>query len=308
MTATQSRRRFDVATTTLAFESEGTRCRGRLYRPDRPSTPPVVVCGPDIAAERTFGYPAYAERLARAGYAAFVFDYRGFGESDDADPSGRFGGDTHHLVDPAAQVADWHAAIDRVRRLDGERRPVALWGYGLGGGHAIRVAANRRVDAVVAIAPFLDGRAFARARSPGYLARAVAAGVRDRLASGVGRSHTVPVVGGRDEFGVLPRPTGDAYLDHVPRESDWLNETPARSLTSLVRYRPLVDAGDVASPTLLVAADTDDISPADTVAEAAERIDRSTFLRLPVDHVDPLGRAFEATVAHQLVFLDDVLG
>lgn len=308
MTATHSRRRFDVATRTLSFESEGTQCRGRLYLPDRPATPPVVVCAPDIAAEQTFGYSAYAERFAQAGYAAFVFDYRGFGESDDADPVGWFGGETHHFVDPAAQVADLQAAIDRVARLDGERRRVALWGYGLGGGHAIRVAANRRVDTVVAVAPFLDGRAFARARSPRYLARATCAGVRDRLATAVGRSHTVPVVGGRDEFGLLPRPTGDAYLDCVPRTSDWRNQTPARSLLALLRYRPLADAADVSSPTLLLAADDDDVAPPDAVTAAADRIDRSTYVRLPVGHVDPLDRAFEASVAHQLAFLDDALG
>ncbi|MFC7174295.1 hypothetical protein ACFQL0_14970 [Haloplanus litoreus] len=71
--------RFEFATTTLTFESEGRTRRGRLYRPDRPSTPPVVVLGPTFAAEATFGYPRYAERFARAGYAAFVFDHGGSG-------------------------------------------------------------------------------------------------------------------------------------------------------------------------------------------------------------------------------------
>jgi len=298
-TATLDRRRFDVATTTLAFESDGRTCRGRLYRPDRPATPPVVVLGPDVAAEGTFGYPRYAERFARAGYAAFVFDYRGFGESE---------GDTRQLVDPAAQVADWHAAIDRVRRLDGERRRIALWGFGLGGGHAIRVAANRRVSAVVAVAPLLDGRAFARARSPRYLARAVGTGLRDRVTARLGRPHTVPVVGGRDEFGVLPRPTGDRYLDLVPPESDWRNETPARGLLSLFRYRPLADAGSVTRPTFLLAAGDDDVASPDVVADAADRIDDSTFLRLPIGHVDALGSAFETAAAHQVAFLDGVLG
>jgi len=310
VTATPSRRRFDVATTTLAFESEGRTCRGRLYRPDRPTTPPVVVMGPDVAAEGAFGYPRYAERFARAGYAAFVFDYRGFGESEAPTKTGiaGLGGERspRNLVDPAAQVADWNAAVDRVRTLDGERRQVVCWGVGLGGGHAIRVAANRRVAAVVAVTPLLDGRAFARARSPRYLARAVGAGLRDRLSALRGRSHRVPVVGGRDEFGVLPRPTGDAYLDLIPPASDWHNETPARGLLSLFRYRPLADAERVTCPTFLLAAGDDDVAPPATVADAADRIDGSTFLRLPVGHVDPLGSAFERAADHQVVFLDGV--
>lgn len=299
MTATLSRRQFDVATTTLAFESEGETCRGRLYRPARPATPPVVVLGPDVAAERTFGYPQYAEQFARAGYAAFVFDYRGFGDSDS---------DDYHLVDTEMQLADWHAAVDRVRRLDGERRRVALWGYGLGGGHALSVAANRRVDAAIAVAPFVDGRAFARERSARYLARGVGAGIRDRLAGVVGRTRTVPVVGGREEFGLVPRPTGDAYLDCVPPESDWRNELPARSLLDLLRYRPLTEAEGVTCPTLLVAGNKDDIAPPAAVADAADRIDDSTLLRLPIGHTDALGPGLETAAAHQLAFLDGVLG
>jgi len=312
VTATRTRRRFDLATTTLTFESGGRTCRGQLYRPDRPATPPVVVLGPTFAAEGTFGYPRYAERFARAGYAAFVFDYRGFGESEGPPMSGvaRLTGDERAPtpVDPDTQVTDWHAAIDRVRRLDGERRRVVLWGFGLGGGHAVRVAANRRVDGVVAVAPMLDGRAFARAQSIGYLARAVGAGLRDRLTAPLGRGHTIPVVGGHDEFGVLPRPTGDAYLDLIPPESDWHNETPARGVLSLCRYRPIADAADVTCPTFLLAAGDDALVPPGTVADAADRIDRATYLELPVGHVDPLGAAFETAAAHQVAFLDDVLG
>jgi dienelactone hydrolase len=297
VTATPARR-FDVATTTLAFESEGRTCRGRLYRPDRPATPPVIVLSPEFAAEATFGYPRYAGRFARAGYAAFVFDYRGFGESE---------GEPRNLVDPAGQVTDLNAAIDRVRRLDGERRRIVLWGFGLGGGHAVRVAANRRVAAVVAVAPLLDGRAFARTRSPRALVRAVGAGVRDRLLPPLGRSRSVPVVGGRDEFGALPRPTGDAYLDLVPARSDWHNATPARGLLALFRCRPLADAERVHCPTFLLAAADDDVAPPAAVADAADRIEGATFLRLPVGHADALGSAFETAAAHQLAFLDEVL-
>jgi dienelactone hydrolase len=296
--------RFEFATTTLTFESDGGTRRGRLYRPDRPSTPPVVVLGPTFAAEATFGYPRYAERFARAGYAAFAFDYGGFGRS-------RTGDDPRNLVDPAAQVADWHAAVDRVRRLDGDRRRVVLWGFGLGGGHVVRVAAElgRRVDAAVAVSPLLDGRAVARARSPRYLVRALAAGVRDRLGAPLGRSRPIPVVGGPDEFGVLPRETvGEAYLDLIPPESDWHNETPARSLLSFLRYRPLAEADGVTCPTFLLAAGEDALVPPETVADAADRIDGSTYLRLPVDHAAPLGRAFETAAAHQVAFLDDAVG
>ncbi|WP_251328682.1 alpha/beta hydrolase [Haloplanus pelagicus] len=303
--------RFAFATTTVEFESEGGTRHGRLYRPDRPSTPPVIVLGPTVAAEATFGYPRYAERFAGAGYAAFVFEHGGVEKSVARGVTGRRTetGDPRNLVDPAAQVADWNAAIDHVRTLDGDRRRVVLWGFGLGGGHVVRVAAERRVAAALAVSPMLDGRAFARSRTPRYLARAVAAGVRDRLGAPLGRSRSIPVVGGPGEFGVLPRePAGKAYLDLVPRGSDWHNETPARGVLSLFRYRPCTDAADVTCPTFLLAAGRDGLVPPETVAATADHIDDATYLRLPVGHVDPLGDAFEAAAAHQIAFLDDAVG
>lgn len=293
--------RFDFATTALTFESQGTRCRGQLYRPDRPATPPVVVLAPDVAAEATFGYTRYAERFARAGYAALAVDYRGVGENEGTGPT---------AIDPVAQAADIEAAVDRVRRLDGERRRVVVWGHGLGGGHALAAAAaSRRVAAAVAVAPFLDGRSFARKRSLGYLSRALRSGGRDRLGSPLGRSTTVPIVGGVGEFGLLPRrPAGDAYLDLIPRESDWANATPARGILALFRYRPITDVGDVDCPTFVVVAGEDGLVSPETAATAADRIDGAALLRLPVGHVDPLGEAFETAVAHQIAFLDGVVG
>jgi dienelactone hydrolase len=291
--------RFSFATRTLGFDSGGDRCRGDLYLPDRPSTPPVVVMGPDFAAERTFGYPRYAERFAAAGYAVFRFDYRGFGDSE---------GTPRHLVDPERQVADWHAAIARVRRVDDvDGRRVVPWGFSLSGGHALRVASEaRHVAAAVALAPVLDGRALARSRSTRYLARALRAGVRDRLGAVVGRPATVPVVGGPGEFAAIPRsPEGEAYLRLVPRDSDWRNATPARSLLAVSRYRPVTRAADVTCPSLFLAGD--DARTWSGVTTAADRMDDETLVRLPVGRFDLFGDAFEASVAHQLAFLDSAV-
>jgi pimeloyl-ACP methyl ester carboxylesterase len=261
----------------------------------------VIVLGADFAAERSFGPEQYAERFARDGYAALAFDYRGFGASD---------GNDRGLVDPAAQVTDWHAAIDRVRWLDGQRRSIVLWGHGLSGGHVLRVAAtSRRVAGVVAVTPLVDGRTLVRAHSPATLARLVAAGVRDRLLARIGRSSFVPVVGGPEEVGALPRtPTGCGYLDLVPPPSDWRNRTPARGVLSTFRYRPLADAADVGCPALLLAGTDDDVAPTTVVAEAADRIDGATFLRLPVGHTDPLDAAADEAAAHQLAFLAGAVG
>jgi len=177
------RERF--ATRELAFDADGDTCRGTLYLPggdDEDS--PVVVMAPGLGAERSFGYPAVAERFADAGYAAFLFDYREFGASD---------GDSQ-VVDPAGQRADYAAAIDRVQRVDAIGRELVLWGASLSAAHVLTLAERRDVDAVIGAVPMLDGRAIARRRGVKYLARSGVAGVRDLLGHRVGRGRTVPIV------------------------------------------------------------------------------------------------------------------
>lgn len=294
--------RFDYSKVTVGFESGGTPCEGWLYRPDRPVTPPVVVMAGGLGAERSFGTPAFAERFAERGYAALVFDYRNAGGS---------GGDPRGLVSPTRQVEDYRAAVAAARDtgdVDGGR--LALWGAGLAGGHVVRVAAEDvRVSAVVAQTPLLDGRAFLRSRGVGFLAKALAVGVRDRAQSLAFDPYSVPIVGGPDEFAVLSggRVRSD-YLDLVSADSGWANETPARTFLSLLRYRPISDAGDVACPTLLLSGRRDDVVPEDPIERAAEDLPEGTHVRLPVGHFDAYrDRTFEQAVGYQLAFLDSTV-
>lgn len=291
--------RYEFSTLRVRFRSGGERCVGRLYRPDRPREAPVVVMAPGLAAERSFGLPAVAERFAARGYAVFAFDYRGFGESD---------GEPRNLIAPARQVADLRAAVACARGQDGvNRNRVALWGSSLGGGHVLRAAAeDARVSAAIAQTPIVDGRAFLRRAGVGDLLKGVGLGAADRLLSLAGRSKTVPAVGDESEFALLSGPgVHAAFRGLVPRDAHWRNETPARAYLSLLRYRPVESAGEVACPTLLLAGDRDAFAPADEVAGAAEAVPESTLVRLPIGHFDAFeGPGLERAVGHQLAFLD----
>jgi dipeptidyl aminopeptidase/acylaminoacyl peptidase len=64
------------------FSSNGLKCAGWLYLPEGVANPPVVVMAHGIAAERTFGLEAYAQRFAESGLAVFSFDYRNFGDGE----------------------------------------------------------------------------------------------------------------------------------------------------------------------------------------------------------------------------------
>jgi len=291
---------FEYSRVSLTFDSEGANCAGWLYRPDGVESPPVVVMAGELAAERRFGLRPYAERLAEAGYAAFLFDYRNTGDSD---------GEPRNLVAPDAQVADWHAALSGLRERDEvDSRSLVLWGAGLSGGYALRAAAeDGRVAAVVALHPMLDGKAVTRGRGVKGTLAAVAAGVRDRLQSRFVGPYRVPVVGDGSSMAVFENPgVRAAYRDLVPPGSAWRDETPARLFLSLLRYRALPDPDAVTCPTLLVSGTRDDLAPADAVADLADELPNATLVELPAGHFDHYDRAFEQTFGHLLSFLRTV--
>jgi alpha-beta hydrolase superfamily lysophospholipase len=319
----------------VRFDSGDSECAGWLYRPDRPRAAPLVVMGPGLAAERTFGYPSLAEGLAERGVATLLFDYRRFGDSE---------GDPRGVVSIPEQLEDWTAAIERAARLDGvDADRLALWGHSLGGGHALRVAAeSRRVDAVIAHSPIVDGRALLRANGSSWLARALLSGVRDRVSGLVGRPHRIPVVppdayaragggnGGtppstaaatgteaesgtdRDREPLALLPDGDAaeaLAGLVPLRSDWDNRVRARIVLDLWTYRPERVAADLTVPTLLVTGADDPIVPARPVARTSRQLSQGSFLALPTDHfslfTDPWRRRL---LGHAATFLADALG
>lgn len=294
--------REEFSKVAMGFESGGERCTGWLYRPDRPAKPPVVVMAGGIAGERSFGLPAYAERLAEVGYAVFLFDYRNHGGSE---------GEPRNLVSPSRQRTDWEAAIAGVRgRDDLDARKLVLWGTELGGGHVLDVAADdARVRAVVSQTPVLSGRSLLTTNGYGFLAKGVLSGVRDRLQSFVADPYTVRVAGDPDEFALLSTPGARRdYLDLVPPDSDWENRTPARSLLSLARFSAGSDLESITCPVLFVAGTRDDLVPADSVQKAAESVSNATVVRLPVGHFGFYeGAGFEQTVGHGRAFLDGVL-
>lgn len=292
-----SRERF--ATRTLGFTVDGDRCRGTLVCPSGVDDPPVVVMGPGLATTQEFGYRAVTERFAVDGVASFVFDYRGFGETAGAD----------RLIHPERQQADYVGALDRLTRVDTLGTQRVLWGTSLSAGHALAIAADRRdIDAVLAVSPVFDWRGVVRRRGGRYLARAAAAVTRDWLGSRVGRGVTVPLVGEPGSLAVLTEPgVRRRYLSRVDRESTWRNETPARSLSLLARYRPIAYLEQIRVPTLLLGSADDALVSLPAMHEAGERLDRGTVVTMSGTRGSPPGPRFETTSEYQLAFLRDVL-
>ncbi len=117
--------------------------------------PAVVLCNPlgyeAMSAHRTLRH--LAERLADAGFPALRFDYQGTGDS------------AGHSGDPdriATWIGDIRSAIRELRDLSGVRE-IALFGVRFGASLAMLAASGEPgVDALVAWAPVVSGRVFAR--------------------------------------------------------------------------------------------------------------------------------------------------
>jgi pimeloyl-ACP methyl ester carboxylesterase len=285
------------------FMSHGLRCAGWLCLPKGVSKPPVVVMAHGFAAERTFGLMAFAEVFVRQGIAAFVFDYRCFGDSQ---------GEPRNLVSPRRHLEDWAAALSHVRGLKAiDTARVALWGTSFSGGHVIVTAArDRRVSAVVAQVPFVGGLASAGTLGSAYILKALAAGLRDAVRMATQQPpYTVPVVGDPQTFAVMNTPgSKEGYLSLVPKGSSWQNQCPARILLSTMAYRPDAYARKVACPALVLAAEKDSLIPVAAVERMVRKMPKATLVRLPVGHFDVYtGETFRDAVEREAAFLKTAL-
>ncbi|KAL6758298.1 Alpha/Beta hydrolase protein [Haematococcus lacustris] len=149
-----------VVRTTVHFPCSGERCQAWLYTP-RPShrpPPPVIVMAAGLGVQRDHKLPGIAEHFASHGYAALLFDYRGWGGS---------GGLPRHLVNGRQHVLDYQAAMQHIQSshgFDGRIDPgrVVLWGSSYSGGHSLVAASHpgpnqRHIRAVIAMEPYVSG-------------------------------------------------------------------------------------------------------------------------------------------------------
>jgi dienelactone hydrolase len=240
------------------------------------------------------GLPAYAERLASAGTAVLVFDYRHLGDSP-GQPRQRFR--------KAAQMEDWRAAVAAARALsevDPER--IVLWGFSFGGGHAVETAAaDPSIAATIALCPFVDGLARVLATPPQVAAWLLPRAVADRA----GRHNLVAVTAPPGERAAMPLPgEADGFAAVVPADSPWRNEISPGVFATIAFHRPVRRAPNVHCP-LWVGVGTRDISVSGKAIERlAARAPKAELHRYPYSHFEPfLGDGPGRVAADQIDFL-----
>lgn len=285
--------------TKVSFSAAGVRCGGYLYLPtDSRPLPCVVLChGFSGTMDRLFDY---AERFAAAGFAALVFDYRGFGESD---------GEPRQLPDIDAQLVDVRAAVAFARgheRVDPGR--VVLWGNSLGGAHAITVAgSDPRIAGVVAQIPFNGFPKKVEGRSTADTVRLLGAIVWDALRGKLGlRPYYIPMVGRPGELAVTATPEAEQHIQILTggQTTLWRNSVAPRALLQMMRYRPAEAAARLTCPLLVCVATEDRETPLETTKQLADRAPRGELRAYPGTHftfyTDPAFR--DRVVADQIDF------
>lgn len=286
------------------FISRGTRCGAWLYLPEGVIRPPVVVMAHGFGGQRWMRLPAYAEKFAQQGMAVFLFDYRGFNDSE---------GEPRNYINPFRHIEDWAAAIDYARCLKmvaGNR--MALWGTSFSAGHVMVAAArNPGISAIVLQVPFSDG--ITTALSYGFLFQLKAAyhGLLDQFSAlCFRRRHNVPIAGAPGgKFGIMSTPDSLSGMLQVmgmtsEDELDHHNFCPANIAFTLTVYRPIRYAKKINCPALVIGAEKDTLFPTDGPRKAAERMKQATYIGLPMTHFEPyVGEPFEKLVVQMAHFL-----
>lgn len=263
---------------------------------------PCVVMAHGFGGTRDTGLLAYAAGFAAAGLDVFLFDYRGFGDSE---------GTPRQLVSFRRQRADFHAAIAAARDLDGvDADRIVLWGTSYSGGHVVPVAvADGRVAAAVSLTPAMDGLAallaIARHGGPRRIGPLIGHGLRDAARAVTGRSpHYVPVVGEPGSVAIITAPGALAGYTALAGPT-WRNQVCARTALEVAFNRPTRFAARVRFPLLVQIGQNDAVAPPAAASRAAVKAGRHAEVQTyPVDHFDVYdGPWQQRALTDQLTFL-----
>jgi len=237
----------------VVFYSENCKIVGDLYLPDSCSDgdrlPAVVLCHGFSGIREILLLP-YAELFAQNGFAALVFDYRGFGDSE---------GERGRLV-PAEQVVDIRNAItfmETLPQVDPMR--IGLWGTSFGGANAIYTAAiDKRVKCISVQITFASGE------------RMVAGGMndeaREKLLSTLQKAWQRAVTKNKPMYlnmdQILTDPDSkEFYKKTVEIHPKLKNRLPLMTIKESMECRPEDHIADLGIPVMIIGATGDIVCP-----------------------------------------------
>ncbi|MEO0720905.1 MAG: alpha/beta hydrolase [Pseudomonadota bacterium] len=197
-----------VETRSVTFENEGAKLSGTLYLPeghDGSALPTVVVTGAWTTVQDQMPQ-VYAEEMVERGFAAFTFDFRGWGRSGDLPHNVRF------VESPEAKTSDIRAAFAFVGTLP-EVDATRVNGLGIcaSAGYMVDAAAgNDRVQRVGLVAPWLQNEEIVNAVYGGP--EGVSGLIEVSRAAEAAEGEIIPAAGPTGTEGVL-MPFDGYYVD-----------------------------------------------------------------------------------------------
>lgn len=245
-----------VETRTVTFENEGAMLSGTLYLPEERGSEPlptVVVTGAWTSVQEQM--PAnYAREMAERGFAAFTFDFRGWGKSGDLPKNVRF------VESPEAKTSDIKAAIAFVATLP-EVDADHINGLGIcaSAGYMVdAVSGNPLIQRLGLVAPWLQNEEIVEAVYGG--AEGVAGLIEVSHAAEAAGGQIIPAAGPEGAEGVL-MPIGGYYYEAdrggIPEYDDkwnnagwegWLTYHPADNPQRLDKPLAIVHSESAAIP------------------------------------------------------------
>ena len=236
----------DVQMRTVTFENEGETLSGTLYLPeDHDGSPLPTVTGAWTSVEEQMPR-TYAIEMVERGYAAFTFDFHGWGKSGDLENQVRF------KEDPAAKTSDIRAAFDFVATLpEVDANQINGLGICASAGYMIDAAAgNDLVLSVGLVAPWLQNAEIVESvyGGPEGVSGLIELG---RAAEAEG-GQIIPAAGPEGADGVL-MPIGGYYYDPsrgaIPEYDNQWNQI---SWEAWLTYHPADNAAQLDKPLAIV--------------------------------------------------------
>jgi fermentation-respiration switch protein FrsA (DUF1100 family) len=233
----------------LTFGSGGDRLVGVLYLPEVEPQAAVVTTGP-LTSVKEQATGAYAQALAKRGFAALAFDHRTFGESE---------GEPRQFEHPEQKAADVSAAVTA---LEADERthdvPIVAVGVCAGGGYMARaVADDPRICAFAGVAGYYSDAATFSTSSPQQYQAAIDRGLAaERRWRATGEAETIPAVG--PDGGDVAMPLPEAYEFYgTPRGAvdNYTNGFAVQSLAYTTPFDAQAAAARIRVPFLLVHAE-----------------------------------------------------
>jgi pimeloyl-ACP methyl ester carboxylesterase len=289
----------------IQFPSEGLNCSGWFYRTGIKDIAPCIVLAHGFGGVKEMRLDAYAERFAKAGYHALVFDYRHFGDSE---------GEPRQILDIKKQHQDWRAAIRFAKALPGvNTRKIILWGTSFSGGHVAAIAGTDQdpdIVAVISQVPHLDGIATAVASGLVQNLRLGFAAWRDIFNMILKRSpYYVPIIGRPGDLAAMTAPDAEEGVKKLYPEGFEPNaNVAARIFLSVGLYSPGRLAPKMNMSWLVQVAANDLTTPISPAIKAVMKAPRSQLIIYKCGHFDVyVEPRFEQTVSDQLTFLKNCL-